>query len=138
MFSVIVRTEFPYLHRGLNLTIPLRNRAGAQANLATATLIPAKRDADPTAVNQVGVDVQNALIASNRRGRSIRAMKQRTLEEQLDADQKKLALGATTIFQVIQDQRDLATAGQNLVQAEATYAQARIQLDVRHRHNAPK
>jgi len=78
------------------------------------------------------VDVQNALIGLQQaRAQYQAAMKQRTLEEQtVDADQKKLALGATTIFQVIQDQRDLATAGQNLVQAEATYAQARVQLDI--------
>jgi outer membrane protein TolC len=51
-------------------------------------------------------------------------------EQTLDADQKKLALGATTVFQVIQDQRDLATAAGNEVTAEAAYAAARVQIDV--------
>jgi outer membrane protein TolC len=48
----------------------------------------------------------------------------------VDADQKKLALGATTVFQVIQDQRDLATAAGNEVTAEAAYAAARVQIDL--------
>ena len=51
-------------------------------------------------------------------------------EQTLDADQKKLALGATTVYQVIQDQRDLTTAAAAEVTAQATYAGARVQLDV--------
>jgi len=59
------------------------------------------------------------------------AVKGRVLQEQtLDADQKKLALGATTVYQVIQDQRDLTTAAAAEVTAQATYAGARVQLDV--------
>jgi outer membrane protein len=58
-------------------------------------------------------------------------VKGRVLQEQtLDADQKKLALGATTVYQVIQDQRDLTTAAAAEVAAQAAYATARVQLDV--------
>jgi outer membrane protein len=124
--------NFPNYTVGVNLIIPLRNRA-AQANLATQTLNLRQNELQvQRQTNQIRVDVQNALIGLQQaRAQYQAAMKQRTLEEQtVDADQKKLALGATTIFQVIQDQRDLATAGQNLVQAEATYAQARVQLDI--------
>jgi outer membrane protein TolC len=124
--------NFPNYSVGLNLTIPLRNRA-AQANMATATLnLRQNQLLVQRQVNQIRVDVQNALIAlQEARAQYQAALKQRTLEEQtVDADQKKLALGATTIFQVIQDQRDLSTAGANVVTAEATYAQARVQLDI--------
>jgi outer membrane protein len=124
--------NFPNYTVGLNLTIPLRNRA-AQANIATATLGLRQSELQvQRQVNQIRVDVQNALIAlQEARAQYQAAIKQRTLEEQtVDADQKKLALGATTIFQVIQDQRDLSTAGANVVTAEATYAQARVQLDI--------
>jgi outer membrane protein TolC len=83
-------------------------------------------------INQVRVDIQSALIAlQEARAQYQTAVKQRVLEEQtVDADQKKLDLGATTVFQLIQDQRDLSTAGANVVSAEATYAQARAQLDI--------
>ena len=83
-------------------------------------------------INQIRVDVQNAMIALDQaRAQYQAAVKGRILQEQtLDADQKKLALGATTVYQVIQDQRDLTTAAAAEVTAQATYAGARVQLDV--------
>jgi outer membrane protein len=59
------------------------------------------------------------------------AIKSRILQQQtLDAEQTKLAVGASTPFLVIQAQRDLATAGGATVVAEALYVQARLQMDV--------
>jgi outer membrane protein len=124
--------NFPNYTIGLNLTIPLRNRA-AQANVATATLNLRENELQvQRQIIQIRVDIQNALIAlQEARAQYQTAVKQRILEEQtVDADQKKLDLGATTVFQLIQDQRDLSTAGGNVVSAEATYAQARAQLDI--------
>jgi outer membrane protein len=124
--------NFPNYTIGLNLNIPLRNRA-AQANVATATLNLRENELQvQRQINQIRVDIQNALIAlQEARAQYQTAVKQRILEEQtVDADQKKLDLGATTVFQLIQDQRDLSTAGGNVVSAEATYAQARAQLDI--------
>ena len=124
--------NFPNYSVGVNLNIPLKNRA-AQANLATASLNLRQNQLQvQRQINQVRVDVQNALIAlQNARAQYQAALKQRVLEEQtLDADQKKLALGATTVYQVIQDQRDLTTAGAAEVAAQAAYAAARVQLDV--------
>lgn len=124
--------NFPNYTVGLNLTIPIRNRA-AQANVATAALGLRQNELQvQRQVNQIRVDIQSALIAlQEARSQYQAAVKQRVLEEQtVDADQKKLALGATTVFQLIQDQRDLSTAGGNVVTAEATYAQARAQLDI--------
>jgi outer membrane protein TolC len=124
--------SFPTCSIGLNLVIPLRNRA-AQANVATATLnLRQNQLLVQRQINQIRVDVQNALTAVNQaRAQYQAAVKGRVLQEQtLDADQKKLALGATTVYQVIQDQRDLTTAAAAEVTAQATYAGARVQLDV--------
>jgi outer membrane protein len=124
--------NFPTYSIGLNLTIPLRNRA-AQANLATASLNLRQNQLFlQRQINQIRVDVQNAITAVNQaRAQYEAAVKGRVLQEQtLDADQKKLALGATTVYQVIQDQRDLTTAAAAEVTAQATYAGARVQLDV--------
>jgi outer membrane protein len=124
--------NFPTYSIGANLTIPLRNRA-AQANIATATLNLRQSQLQvQRLINQIRVDVQNALIAvQNARAEYQAAVKQRVLQEQtLDADQKKLALGATTVYQVIQDQRDLTNAAAAEVSAQAQYAAARVQLDV--------
>src|SRR6202163_293948 len=124
--------SFPTYSIGLNLTIPLRNRA-AQANLTTAALnLRQNQLLVQRQINQIRVDVQNAITAVNQaRAQYQAAVKGRVLQEQtLDADQKKLALGATTVYQVIQDQRDLTTAAAAEVTAQATYAGARVQLDV--------
>jgi outer membrane protein TolC len=82
-------------------------------------------------VNQVRVDVQNAVIGLEQaRARYEAAVESRQLQEQtLDADQRKYALGVTTAFQLVQDQRDLATARSSEVQAMANYTHARISLD---------
>ena len=82
-------------------------------------------------INQIRVDVQNALTAVQlARAQYQAAVKARILQEQtLDADQKKLALGATTVYQVIQDQRDLTTAAGAEVTAENNYMAARNLLD---------
>jgi outer membrane protein TolC len=50
-------------------------------------------------------------------------------EQTLDAEQKKYALGASTIFFVIQAQRDLALAQATEVAALSTYNRARVALD---------
>lgn len=124
--------NFPTYSIGLNLTIPLRNRA-AQANMATASVNLRQNQLFlQRQINQIRVDVQNAITAVNQaRTQYEAAVKGRVLQEQtLDADQKKLALGATTVYQVIQDQRDLTTAAAAEVTAQATYAGARVQLDV--------
>src|SRR5665213_2613172 len=124
--------NFPTYSVGLSLNIPLRNRA-AHANVATASVnLRQNQLLVQRQTNQIRVDVNNATIAlSQARAQYEAAVKGRVLQEQtLDADQKKLALGATTVYQVIQDQRDLTTAAAAEVTAQATYAGARVQLDV--------
>jgi outer membrane protein TolC len=64
------------------------------------------------------------------RSRYEAAVKSRVLQEQtLAGDQKRYALGATVAFQVVQDQRDLATAQSQEVQSMANYTHARITLE---------
>ena len=124
--------NFPTYSVGLNLTVPIRNRA-AQANVATAAVnLRMNQLQVQRQINQIRVDVQNALIGINQaRAQYQAAVKGRVLQEQtLDADQKKLALGATTVYQVIQDQRDLTTAAAAEVTALAAYAAAEILLGI--------
>jgi outer membrane protein TolC len=123
--------NFPTYSLGLNLTVPLGNRA-AQANVATASVNLRMNELQiQRQINQVRADIQNALTAVQiARSQYQAAVKGRVLQEQtLDADQKKLALGATTVYQVIQDQRDLTTAAGSEVGAENAYMQARNLLD---------
>jgi outer membrane protein len=124
--------NFPNYSIGMQLSIPLRNR-NAQANYATAAVNLRQNELSvQRLINQIHVDVQNALIlVQQARAQYAASVKSRILQEQtLDAEQKKFAVGASTPFLVIQAQRDLSTAGGNEVVAEATYIQARLQLDV--------
>lgn len=124
--------NFPNYSVGLTLSIPLRNR-NAQANYATAAVNLRQSELGVQKLaNQIHVDVQNALIALEQaRAQYSAAVKSKILQQEtLDAEQKKLDVGASTPFLVIQAQRDLANAGGAEVVAEANYIQARLQLDV--------
>jgi outer membrane protein TolC len=128
----IFSRNFPNYTVGVQLNIPLRNRA-AQANMITQELALRQNElAVQRAINQIRVDVQNGLIAVRQtRGQYQSAVKARVLQEQtLDAEQKKLAVGASTPYNVILVQRDLATAAGAEVQAQAAYALAHVQLDL--------
>ena len=50
-------------------------------------------------------------------------------QQTLDAERKKLDLGASTIYNVILAERDLVTAQDTQVAAEAGYAKAKVELD---------
>ena len=131
LLGQIVRRNYPNYTAGFALNIPLRNRA-AQADYVTSMLEIRQNELSlQKSVNQVRVDVQNAVIGLRQAlARYNSAVKSRVLQEQtLDADQKKHTLGAATVYQVVQDQRDLANAESVESQAMANYSHARIAFD---------
>jgi outer membrane protein TolC len=131
LLGQIARRNFPNYSAGLSLNIPLRNRA-AQSDYATSLLELRQNELNLRKnTNQVTVDVQNAVIGLQQaRVRYDSASKARQLQEQtLAADRRRNALGATTVFQVVQDQRDLATSQSTEVQAMANYTHAQISFD---------
>jgi outer membrane protein TolC len=81
--------------------------------------------------NQVEVDVTNSVVALRQaRARYDAAHANLQLQQELlDGEQKKFALGESTSFNVIQQQRDLATAKATELGALVTYQSARINLD---------
>ena len=81
--------------------------------------------------NQVEVDVTNSVVALRQaRARYDAAHANLQLQQELlDGEQKKFALGESTSFNVIQQQRDLATAKASELGALVTYQSARINLD---------
>jgi outer membrane protein TolC len=131
MLSQIFRRDYPNYSAGISLNIPLRNRA-AKADYATSLLELRQNELNLRKnINQIRVDVQNALVGVEQaRARYEAAVRSRALQEQtLAGDQKRYALGATVSFQVVQDQRDLASAHSAEVQSMANYTHARIALD---------
>lgn len=131
LLGQIFRRNYPNYSAGFSLNIPLRNRA-AQSDYVTSLLELRQNELNLNkSASQIRVDVQNAVIGVRQaRARFDAATKSRALQEEtLANDQKKYSLGATTAFQVIQDQRDLAAAQSSEVQAMANYTHARIAFD---------
>ncbi len=115
---------------GFNLTIPLRNRYAQsvqerslmeyrQAELRLAQLY-----------TQIRMQVVNAKFAlTNDRAAVQSAEASRDYNQQsLDAEEKKLKLGASTTANVLLQQRNLANAEYNLIVAHAQYAMDRAGL----------
>ncbi len=127
----IFSRNFPNYSVGVQLNIPIRNRA-AEADFVRDSLGLRQSEMQlQKQTNQIRVDVQNAVISLQQaRVRYQAAVKSRMLEEQtLDAEQKKFALGASTSYNVILIQRDLLTSLGNEVTAESNYVKARANLD---------
>jgi len=129
--SQLVDSTAPDKGVGLQLTIPLRNRA-AQANQVRAELEYRQAQMRLQQLeNQVRIEVRNAQFAVQQNRASVEAA-QAAVElarQSLDAEQKKYALGASTTTLVLQTQRDLTQSLSNLVAAKATYEKSRIELD---------
>jgi outer membrane protein TolC len=127
----LLRRNFPDYGVGIQLTIPLRNRA-AEADFARDNLALRQQELRLQQLNkQLHVEIENALIALEQARAAIEAAEQeREFQEQsLAAEEEKLAVGASTTFLVIQYQRDLAQARSAEVAARAGYLKARAALD---------
>jgi outer membrane protein TolC len=113
------------------LTIPLRNRSAQESYVQAGISLRTQELSLQKEVNQIRMDVQNALIAvKNARARYQSAATASAVAQQvLDAEQKKYELGASTSYAVVQHQTDLANARQAEVAAISAYAQAKLQLD---------
>jgi outer membrane protein len=132
LLAQMFRRNFPNYSAGIALNIPLRNRA-AQSDYTTSELELRQNELGlQQNINQVRVDVQNAVIGLQQaRARYAAAVKANGLQQEtLEADQKRLALGASTAYQIVLDQQNVASASSALVQALANYSHQRIGLDV--------
>jgi outer membrane protein len=131
LLAQIARRNFPTYAAGFSLNITIRNRS-AQSDYVTSLLEIRQNELSlQKNINQVRVDVDNAVIAVQQaRARYDAAVKARVLEQQtLEGDQRRVAVRAGTPFQVVQDQRDLAAAASMVTEAMANYTHARIALD---------
>ena len=131
VLAQLFQRNFPNYSLGFNLNIPIRNRA-AQAQVINDELTLRQQQLGLQRLeNQVRTDVVNAVIAvTQARAQYQAASKSRVLQAQtLDAEQKKLALGASTIYNVIQDQQALTAAESSEVAAKAAYYKAKVEME---------
>ena len=128
--SQLFRGNYPDYSFGFTLQFPIRNRS-AQADVARALLEQRQLEEQlQKQKNQVEQDVRSAEIGVIQAKAQIQAGVKAVLlaQKTLDAEQKKFQLGESTVFLVIQAQRDLATAEGNEVKARSTYAKALTQF----------
>jgi outer membrane protein TolC len=128
--SQLFHGNYPDYSFGFTLQFPIRNRS-AQADAARALLEQRQLEEQlQKQKNQVEQDVRSAEIGVIQAKAQIQAGVKAVLlaQKTLDAEQKKFQLGESTVFLVIQAQRDLATAEGNEVKARSTYAKALTQF----------
>ena len=131
VFTNLFNSSGPDKGAGVNVNIPLRNRT-AQALQARAVL--EYRQAEMRLQQlyiQVRIQVINGQYAlTNDRAAVQAALAAREYNYQsLQAEVKKLRLGASTTANVLQQQRNLASAENNVISTEATYAKDRASLE---------
>jgi outer membrane protein TolC len=127
----IFRRNFPTENIGVFMQAQVHDRQAQadygidQLSLRQQQLTTAKD------MNQAQVDVANSVVALRQaRARYDAGVQSRILQEQLfDAEEKKFNLGASTPYNVVVQQRDLAAAQASELSALATYQAARISLD---------
>jgi outer membrane protein len=130
--SQVFARNFPNYAIGFSFSVPLNNRV-AQADMTQTQIALRQQEVkQQQLVNQIRVDVTNALIAVQQARVAYQAaVKTRELQEQtLSAEEKKYALGASTVFLVVQSQKDLAQASSVEVAARSSYTKAKNSLDV--------
>jgi outer membrane protein TolC len=112
---------------GFNIQIPLRNRS-AQADQARSLIEYRQSELRLEQLyTQIRMQVVNAQFAlTNDRAQVQAATAARDFAQQsLDDEIKKLHLGASTTANVLQQERNLATAENSLISAQAAYAKDR-------------
>jgi len=126
----LVNSSGPDKGAGFSLTIPIRNRT-AQAEQARSLI--EYRQAElrlEQLYTQIRMQVVNAQFGLTNDRAQVLASRaaQDYAQQSLDAEQKRLSLGASTTANVLQQERSLATAEYNMINAEAAYAKDRASL----------
>ena len=130
-FSNLFDSSGPDKGVGVSVNIPIRNRS-AQADQVRSELEYTQASMRLQQLqNQIRIEVRNAQYAleQNRARVDAATAGAKLAAESLDAEQKKYLLGASTNYNVLQAQRDLAQAESNLVAARAAYEKSRVELD---------
>ena len=116
---------------GVTLNIPIRNRAGQATQIRSEMEYRQAQMRLQQIENEIRIEVRNAqfTLQQNRAGVAAAQAAVELGRQSLDAEQKKLNLGASTSTLVLQNQSALATAESTLVSSMSAYEKSRIELD---------
>ena len=126
-----VRAIDDLLNVALNLQIPIRNRQAQSVQVRSEVEIRQAQVRLQQLENQVIIAVRNAQFALQQNKSRVDAAveAERYARENLQAEQKKYQLGASTSYLVFQQETNLATAEENLLAAKIAYAKSRVNFD---------
>jgi outer membrane protein TolC len=127
----IVRRNFPDYSVGVQVIIPLRNRA-AKADEDRDRIAVQQQELRLSQIEkQVHLEIENAMIALDQARAAVESARseKQFQEAALAAEEDRLGVGASTTFIVIQYQRDLAQARSAEVAALASFVKARAAVD---------
>jgi outer membrane protein TolC len=130
-FSTLFRQNFPRWTVQLNMQYPI-GLSSQKASVAKARVQLNQIQAQLKQVElQVATDVTNAVVTSRSNAERVQAAQaaREFAQKTLEAEQSKFEVGMSTNYNVIQVQRDLATAQNNELQAILNYRKSLVELD---------
>jgi outer membrane protein len=127
----ITNNNFPNYGVGVQLTVPLRNRAARSDVLRDELTVRQQAIRMRQLEKQIRLDVTNASIAVEQAKATYEATRSERIaqEQALAAEREKLDVGASTSFFVIQLQRDLVAAQSAEISSLASFQKAKAALE---------
>jgi len=116
---------------GLQLNIPLRNRAAQAVQIRGQLEYRQQQMALQQTENRVSIEVRQAQFAVEQNRASVASAQAAVdyAKQSLDAEQKKYQFGTSTTTAVLQTRSALATAESTLMSAMAAYEKSRVELE---------
>src|SRR5256712_510547 len=127
----MIQATFPEESVGFALTLPIKNRAAQADNLRAQFEMQQAQFSLQALRNQAELAIRQAMIGLVQGKAQEEAAHQAAIlaQQSLDAEQKKLAVGASTFYNVILRQRDLTNAEYAETEAADAYAKALVAVD---------
>lgn len=130
-FANVFNNTVPDKGAGFTILIPIRNRA-AQADQIRAELEYNQAQLRLEQLeNEIRIQVRNMQYALQQDRARVQAAQQALTyaQQSLDAEQKRLNVGASTVYNVMTQENNLTVAESNLIAATTVYAKDRVSMD---------
>ena len=126
----MAKGTFPEESVGFSLTLPIKNRAAQADNLRAQFEAQQAQISLQALRNQAEITIRQAMIGLVQGKAQEEAAHQAVIlaQQSLDAEQKKLGVGASTFYNVVLRQRDLTTAEYAEIEAADAYAKALVAI----------
>jgi outer membrane protein TolC len=127
----LVNSTAPDKGIGLQLNIPIRNRAAQALQVRGELEYRQQQMALQQVQNRVNIEVRQAQFAVEQNRASVASAKAAVdyAQQSLDAEEKKYQFGTSTTTAVLQNRSALASAESTLMSAMAAYEKARVELE---------